>query len=233
MKQLLKARPKSAPSAGNKAALAPAVGNAPAIRFLVAESLPWTSGVDSYLPFQTIQMIAGATYELIGIPVDSYPGATTISAGLIAYNRQMNVAGGLPPDLSGTTDLLSFGNEIEFGAFFNYHTRVQVQVDKLTAKNIESTWKVYGGIYDEGNDTFISTVIAQGHAGVGFNEPAIVISTKPSEQSGYRANPAAPNLGSALPGAQIYFLTGTSTNPAYNNQVITASMVGFDLTASF
>lgn len=205
-------------------------GAAPPIRALVAESLNWPGNFGTYIPFNRIDMIEGAQYELVGTSTLGSPAI--VKAGFIGYNRQANVAAGLPPDYAGANVHLTYGVDVSFGSFAVYHTRLQAQVDGVSAPNSDSIWTVVGTITDGGGSS-ISATIARGKYSSAATHPYIVLQSQPYASSAQNS-PDANGLPSDTRGATSYELFGLGTNPAYDiTNTVKASLVGFDLGFSF
>jgi len=205
-------------------------GGAPTIRTLIAQSLYYPSNFGTYLPFNRIDMIEGAQYQLVGIT--SSGSAAIVKAGLIGYNRQANVAGGLPPDYVGATQPLVYGVEVSFGSIAVYHTRLQAQVNGVGVANSDSSWTVIGTITDGGGNSISSAIARGGYSGSAI-APGIVLQSLPYA-NGIVGGADANSFASDTRGATSYELFGRSTNPAYNNvSNVSASLVGFDIGLSF
>ena len=195
---------------------------------LIVESLPNPCNQAPYLPFASVQMITGATYEIRGVAVDA-PITVPILAGFAGSNAQTSapvVATGSFP-LSPTTQTV-------FATVSSYRSEFQVQVDANGQNFTASTWRLFGTIASPGNPALAITAeiaIGQFSESSPFSKPYIVIST-PNFNSGI-SNANVASSGNLQPplrarGAGSYSLTGISLDPTGSIGPVNAALIGFD-----
>jgi hypothetical protein len=195
---------------------------------LVVESFPNPCNQAPYLPFASVQMIAGATYEIRGVAVDA-PITVPILAGFAGTTAQ-----NIPPTVASGSFPLSPTTQTAFATVAVYHSEFQAQVDANGQSFTASTWRLFGTITSLINPALsITAEIAVGQFADSspFSKPYIVIST-PNFNSGI-SNANVASSGNLQPplrarGAGSYTLTGISLDSTGSIGPVNAALIGFD-----
>jgi hypothetical protein len=192
---------------------------------LVAESLPIPANAQPNCPFQPIQMIVGATYELRAVAVDA-PITTPILGGLAG-----SIAEALAPIVSTGSFVLSPIAQTTFATVGAYRSEFQAQVDAAGQNLTASTWRLFGSITGAGGTITAEIGIGQFADSSPSSIPYIVFSSANinSGLSGanlYSGGPVPPPLRAR--GANSYSLTGISQDSTGSIGPVNATLIGFD-----